>query len=645
MRTLDLTSVPGSDEVSFHLLLGDGSARAVSACVVFMAIMRSLASMPRAEPSVEHLVRSLMSMTVSFELHGSGSNKESLLAQCSRQNQAAAVQPVSTLQWISMVSNFTNVKLGQSFGTTSQLQQSLEQLINDYNKHAEAQAYDVDVAHRKRRRVNRSTAEEDPDTGLKIGRRRLVSMKMFIAGATDLILQMLTRHVTVVGDAKTSILSDDLLQCKAVYVNSKLSKEHLPSAVDILAHDMATSSMLVDEGTQREIHYDAALSTDQAEMLWSKMIYGYESAISGMESAESKVKCKPSVADAITARRVVQFCDDGIAPVAKADMSTDDFAELGRIILQTTQLDAELVSLLDRMPKYFNLNMIPSIAQDDQPTVDVKAKKLVAAIENREQAVLDVFLQELASDWESITRMRKGSDALAEMLVWMAGVHRRRQAQLGTHLVELYCKEYFPTVVAASWDKLPSAVAVHTSALPAVEGSVKSMVIVDFNVPGARDALKLNGIVAAAAEICKIQGSHTSILVAFMPSMPKEGSTTSPDDDEVQIRKVMQQHGFKTDMRVRSIIDMPASICNKVHAMEWFVDGRLCCQGDANDNVWLLNSEVARTRIIRDVAVLPDPDALVDLTSLDPDEDLNTGVRYPTVAMKCAQRGVDVAAV
>ena len=116
-RTLDM-KIDGRPDVSFHLLLGDGSARAVAACIVWALLVRSKDNIPAGDIFVEKLVMSLLTITVNFELHGTGTPKEALLAQCSRQNQAAAVQPVQTLQWVGMVKAYTGLAIGAHPCTT-----------------------------------------------------------------------------------------------------------------------------------------------------------------------------------------------------------------------------------------------------------------------------------------------------------------------------------------------------------------------------------------------------------------------------------------------------------------------------------------------------------------------------------------------
>jgi hypothetical protein len=64
------------------------------------------------------------------------------------------------------------------------------------------------------------------------------------------------------------------------------------------------------------------------------------------------------------------------------------------------------------------------------------------------------------------------------------------------------------------------------------------------------------------------------------------------------------------------LLDMPPSLANKVHAMDWFADGRLCWLHNGEENFWAVNSELARTKIVREIPVLPEPSELLEVTGL-----------------------------
>jgi hypothetical protein len=130
-----------------------------------------------------------------------------------------------------------------------------------------------------------------------------------------------------------------------------------------------------------------------------------------------------------------------------------------------------------------------------------------------------------------------------------------------------------------------------------------------------------------------------------MPNCGKEGSSTTAFEDEVTIVNLMKARGFVNQDRIRMLLEMPPSLANKVSAIDWFADGRLCWLQPQEENFWVANSELARTKIVREIPVLPEPSELLEVTSLDADEDLNTSTRYMDVPEKCAQRGVKVSEV
>ena len=50
-------------------------------------------------------------------------------------------------------------------------------------------------------------------------------MSNFLGGASEEAMVMLQRHICVVGDYKYSVISDDIMMQKSIYINSKLPKE------------------------------------------------------------------------------------------------------------------------------------------------------------------------------------------------------------------------------------------------------------------------------------------------------------------------------------------------------------------------------------------------------------------------------------
>ena len=97
------------------------------------------------------------------------------------------------------------------------------------------------------------------------------------------------------------------------------------------------------------------------------------------------------------------------------------------------------------------------------------------------------------------------------------------------------------------------------------------------------------------------------------------------------------------------MLDMLASQHSMVHALDWFMTGRLCyfdAPGfKSESNFFMTNSELARTNTVRQVGMMPEAGEMLDSACLEADEDLNRKERHAEPAEKCAQRGVDVCKV
>ena len=174
-------------------------------------------------------------------------------------------------------------------------------------------------------------------------------------------------------------------------------------------------------------------------------------------------------------------------------------------------------------------------------------------------------------------------------------------------------------------------------------GTRRVVILMDFNCPGSRDTLRLPQMIAQAANLSSIFGHANVCVLAWMPNLPKEGSQTTADDDEQTIKQCLMKVGFKSQLRVRMMLDPPDTARNMTSQMDWWIDGRLCFFGEAEDNFWKNKSELARIRRVDQKATLPEAHDMVDLTSLNPDDEINTSDRSHDLTDKMAQRGPNVA--
>ena len=236
-----------------------------------------------------------------------------------------------------------------------------------------------------------------------------------------------------------------------------------------------------------------------------------------------------------------------------------------------------------------------------------------------------------------------GQSALKELLAWLENRHRRAQSKLGVELVSSYCKTFFPLCEMPSWDKVSGQISLLCQTW-AGTGTMRAILVMDFNVPGARDALKMQGMCASAASIAQNLGPSNTVIMVWMRSCSTDNGVISAFDDETTIQIALHKAGFKRQERNAMMLDMPASQHSMVHAMDWFMTGRMCyfeAPGfKSESNFFMLNSELARTNTVRQVGMMPEVGDMLDCASLEADEDLNRKGRAPETAEKCTQRGV-----
>ena len=473
--------------------------------------------------------------------------------------------------------------------------------------------------------------------------------KLWMGGCGQVAYDFLFLHLCVMGDYKLCVVSDDILFERSIFVGSKLPKDMVPTELDLSAREIAAEAatkLVPKNKTRYELKLDSTLTPKQHTLLVKKMVKAYEGNIAGLLSDDAKVKQRPSVSDWVCARIVIQMWDETVAFCAEKDLCKDDFQQLEKIILETMDLDQELLAVRKRWPKWFHMGLLPNLVSDEQPSSDVKLRNLTDAQRQAEVSAFRAFELELQEDWNVITQASEGLSALREYLAWRNNQHRREQAQIGEKLVTAWVSKHFPTIEVASWDRVAGAVSIvrQTLGTGGLQERCNVVVLMDFNCPGARDTLRMTHMIQAAATICNMMGPGNCAVLAWMPNCSKEDSTASAFEDEITISAQFSKVGFRKQLRVRMLLDMPMALASKVSAIDWFVDGRVCFLDDngSNDgtNVWEVGSELCRTRIVREIPCVPEPSDMVEATSLSADEELNTGMRYMDISEKCAQRGL-----
>jgi hypothetical protein len=341
-------------------------------------------------------------------------------------------------------------------------------------------------------------------------------------------------------------------------------------------------------------------------------------------------------------RQIVQHWEQSIEPLAQKELTKENFDILEQAVLKDDLLDKEILAMVARRPSVFYLALLPTLSAGEA-MVDQAAKEVLQAQVAAASSQLKVFMAELKVDWLFLSQVSQGHSQLKELLQWLALEHRRSQAKLADELVTSKMDACHPLLSVANWEALPSQLSMLLRTVER-EGQTRVIFWLDFNTPYSRDSLKMPKLLAALGSAAKIVGAKSSVLLMIMPSVGKEGSTASPEEDEMNIVTSLSKQGF-TNLRFRQVFSMHPSVANKTSEVEWFCDGRLACIGDIKDNDFLKSSELARIRRVLEECQLPQLHELVPLSSLDENEDINQVAIRTTTAVKSAQRGPRIAEV
>jgi hypothetical protein len=540
--------------------------------------------------------------------------------------------PVNTLEWIGMVAKYANLSIGGSnMASKAGLLRHLDQMMASYNEHPDVESYATEApAKRLRRRSNpkEGVVEDDGyDSGLKIGSRRLTAMRSFLSNGTASGFAILREHLLFVGDVRQSVISDDVLMKKWFYAGSLPPKDDLTDVgLNPDQPAAANPESFLPKGVKyAAMDHDAALSPHQFDLMLIKGIKIFELETAHLDRDDLKAKCRPKEETWLQYRKVVQQWDLSMGKVAEADLSSEDYSLLEEAILRSRTMDMEVLSMLARRPSVFHIGMLPTCCTQDM-LVDETAKAVQQAHSEATLGKLKVFEAELRSDWAMLAETHQGSLQLKELLKWLELEHRRTQTITAQALVNRYMGKIFPVFSLSAWKDMPGQLALMAKAWDAEsppKGPRRAVILVDFNTPHSRDSLRLPGLISALASTCKVLGPTQTIVMAWMPNVPREGSTKSAEQDEADIVAHCTREGFQTNHRVRMFFHLHPNIANKTSEFEWWADGRLMTLG--GDNFWLQNSELARIRRVLSEPVLPHTKDLVNITSLSANEDITSG--------------------
>jgi hypothetical protein len=258
-RTMELKKPLGQVEelAVFALDFGDGSCRGLAAGLCLKLLAEGLDSLPPGDVGLRHLLSGLFNIPTNFETHGQGTARDALIAQVARQNQAAQVLPVNTVEWCDILMKFCGLSLG-NIGPRDTLLSQMENFVNAYNHHPEVEAYSGPAPKRRRKSSTAAPKGEDGgDVGLKVGAKRMAAIRNILRHCTPEGFAILKSHLHWVSDWKHAAFNDEVLSKRWFWPGSQLGYDGGAPA----AHEVETMQMLPDNLSNRAFDHDPVLST------------------------------------------------------------------------------------------------------------------------------------------------------------------------------------------------------------------------------------------------------------------------------------------------------------------------------------------------------------------------------------------------
>ena len=251
-----------------------------------------------------------------------------------------------------------------------------------------------------------------------------------------------------------------------------------------------------------------------------KITTNFEDSALHLKDKEAWKALKPKPEQWLAARQIVQHCDLTMRKCCHADLLLAEFNELEKAILYGDAMDTQIVSVIGRVPKTFHVGMIPDMRTDfAEGAADHEAQEQIEAEHAKWVAELRLFKAALSIDQRLIRRTELGSQALQDILEWNDADHVCAQGLVGKSLVKQFMETRMPKAVAKSWAEVPGAVAAKVQLLHRKDGPPKIIHALspfsDFNTPNSRDALKINEVAMAMANLFNNCGPDRCVLLAF----------------------------------------------------------------------------------------------------------------------------------
>ena len=132
--------------------------------------------------------------------------------------------------------------------------------------------------------------------------------------------------------------------------------------------------------------YEEQLTPKQHEQVVDKICSCFEDSALHLTDRKQWIALKPKAEQWMGARQVIQHWDLTMRACCEADLPKSEFEELEKAILYGDAMDSQILGVIKRFPKSFQIGMIPDMRTNfAQADADTEAQEQIEAEGKREE--------------------------------------------------------------------------------------------------------------------------------------------------------------------------------------------------------------------------------------------------------------------
>eukprot|EP00435_Cladocopium_sp_Y103_P021182 s564_g5.t1 len=609
------------------LWFGDGSQKTLAGFTVWIAMLICWKNHREfiGDPQVVQLLSSLLVIPTVLKATDSATTNslQSVIGKIVKQNSDSRVQPVSSLQWASILMAMKDEHGGKL---------GYDAAMDAYNQHPEVRA------------VSDNTAESGAGS-IALDRRRKLAVKNWLEKTCEkafAIVEASTHDLAfALGPFGETIASYQFL--------------FLGSTASGLAANPACELRPLDHEAFIPIDYKLPMNDLGQTMLFKRIQSNFDRETS-MVGAAHKKKYRMKEENLINLRNLSCLFAQ-LVPHLETRLPPPDMQKWVKEFSESAQRDEDIKFILDAQPANFSLSMLPSSCAVAQKQAQQREQAICLAVEKQRLDVLDAqwtfFKSGLMRDQCLIEKIKEVPRKVATKLHQKQVKHMQEQAKAGEAAVSGYSEKYLKVVHVARAELTNAEISEMRDAVAKDAGctgdEITFVSLCDFNVPNCRASSSIDALTERIASVNNV-APEKNVGLAIFPDLPKDSSLRGLYDEEKTLQEAffaLKQH---CDTRFIELYDRDKRSVQKSNSRR-FGSGRIVVSHDKLDsNPWLSTSDLAISgRPVREnesesgapTIKLPKGQELLLPEAGSPDQDLRMSERLkPSPEQAAAQKGI-----